>query len=341
MAAEAAEFSPEYAALVHLINSRLSTGPLDIQILPDASFLLESTLGEIINNTLGVPKAALVRAFLTARRIFFKNLDNLTENAQAILDSTSIILLFDPEHITAANARKRICLAHRTLPQPEQAKRLKEELWFNKFLVTSKLKRHNKSPTLWFHRKWLIENFHTVEGALSPKWAEYEIEEVILISAEHHPKNYYAWDYMRWVIKSRPGLDPRSSQGMNMQISHLMQKWCMAHTSDSSGWSFLAWMLLLHPNPDPRVSQNLQANTGAEILDFALMMDLKNVSLWKFLQEILGFTNSEIIHDVRFEYLMNLSEMRGNLPPGSTLQVFARKSLIAIGEYEGRPSIDR
>ncbi|ELR09053.1 hypothetical protein VC83_03985 [Pseudogymnoascus destructans] len=334
---EASEFSPEYEALVGLLNTRLSTGPLDIQILPDASFLLSSgRLAEIVNNTLGVPKDVLAKAFIAARRIFFEHLDNLAEKAELILDSTSVILLFDPEHVTAVNARKRICLglAYRARSQPEQTKRLKEELWFSKFLVTSKLKRHNKSPTLWSHRRWLIKNLHTLSGLLGPKWVEFEIEEVILISAEHHPKNYYAWDYMRWLIASRPGLDPKTRAGLNRPLARMMQRWCMHHTSDSSGWSFLAWMILRQPDADRRVSEQMQATAGAEVLDYAVLLGLKNLSLWKFLQEILGFARGEEVEGVRFQYLLSLGDLKGGEPRGEALQVFAEKSLMAIGEYE-------
>lgn len=340
MADEVSRFSPEYEALVGLVNSRLSTGPLDIQILPDAGFMLSSGLAEVVNNTLGVPKAVLAKAFIAARRIFFKHLDNLTENADVILDSTSIILLFDPEHLTAANARKKICLAYRSRPLTEQTKKLTDELWFSKFLVTSKLKRHNKSPTLWYHRKWLMKNFHSVKGVLGPNWVQCEIEEVILISAEHHPKNYYAWDYMRWWIKSRPGLGPRERPAVNRQVTQLIQKWCMYHTSDSSGWSFLAWMLLRHTDPDLSVRQQLQSSAGEEVLNFAARLNLKNLSLWKFLHEILGFTHESFIQDTRFEYMRQLSDMRSREPRGSEMQVFAENSLLAIGAFENPPEYD-
>ncbi|KFY23734.1 hypothetical protein V491_02441 [Pseudogymnoascus sp. VKM F-3775] len=340
MADEASRFSPEYEAVVGLVNSRLSTGPLDVQILPDAGFMLSSGLAEVVNNTLGVPKAVLAKAFIVARRIFFEHLDNLTENADVILDSTSIMLLFDPEHITAANARKKICLAYRSRPLTEQTKRLTDELWFTKFLVTSKLKRHNKSPTLWYHRKWLMKNFHSVVGVLGRNWVQYEIEEVVLISAEHHPKNYYAWDYMRWWIKSRPGLGPNERPAINRQVTQLMQRWCMHHTSDSSGWSFLAWLLLRHTDPDFRVRQHLQSSAGEEVLNFAARLNLKNMSLWKFLHEILGFTNEAFILDIRFEYMRQLSDMSSSEPQGSEMQVFAANSLLAIGAFENPPECD-
>lgn len=342
MAAEASGFSPEYEELVGLLNSRLSTGPLDIQILPDASFLPSWSLVEIVDNTLGVPKPVLAKAFIAARRIFFEHLDNLIENLEVILDSTSVILLFDPEHITAANARKKICLAFRSRSQPEQIKRLKDELWFTQFILTSKLKRHNKSPTLWSHRKWLIKNFNTVEGLLSPKWVEYEIEEVILRSAEHHPKNYYAWDYMRWWTKSRPGLpglDDKWCPRGNMPLAMLMQDWCLHHTSDSSGWSFLTWMMK-SPESYSIEGQRLQAAAGRKIFDYAVSLNLKNLSLWKFLQEILACTGMAPVQKVRFEYIDKLIKMRDGEPRGSTLQVFAEISLQDIYAYENPPDYD-
>ncbi|KFY72102.1 hypothetical protein V499_07755 [Pseudogymnoascus sp. VKM F-103] len=335
---EAPGFSLEYEALVGLLNTRISAGPLGIEILPDASFMVSpGRVAEIVNNTLGVPKPVLAKAFIAARRIFFEHVDNLAENAELILDTTSIILLFDPEHITAANARKRICLGfpYRARSEPEQLRRLEEELWFSRFLLISRLKRHNKSPTLWAHRRWLIKNFYSLGGLLlEPKWVLFEIEEVGLISAENHPRNYYAWDYMRWLIAERPGLDQKTRSELNRPLANMMEKWCKHHTSDTSGWSFLAWMILRQPQTDPRAGQNLQAHVGAEILDYAMLLGLKNLSLWKFLQEILGFPKSEEVDDVRLQYLTELSDLRAGEPKGSALQVFATKSLIAIGKYE-------
>ncbi|OBT65277.1 hypothetical protein VE03_04672 [Pseudogymnoascus sp. 23342-1-I1] len=338
-AAEASRFSLEYTALVGLINSRLSTGPLDIQILPDASFLLGPGLGEIVENTLGVPKAVLAKAFLAARRIFFEHLDNLAENAELILDSTSLILLFDPEHITAANARKKVCLAYRSRSAPEQTNRLRDELWFTQILLTSKLKRHNKSPTLWAHRKWLMKNFSTVKGVLGPKWVEFEIEEVILISAEHHPKNYYAWDYMRWWTRSRPGLVYQWRPPVNGPLVMLMRDWCMHHTSDSSGWSFLTSMMKA-PELYSIEGQQLQIVVARKVLDAAVKLNLKNLSLWKFLQEMLGFMRTTFLGELRSAYLLRLGKMRADEPRGSALQVFAQNSLLAIGADEDRPDYD-
>ncbi|KFY18816.1 hypothetical protein V493_08326 [Pseudogymnoascus sp. VKM F-4281 (FW-2241)] len=339
MAAEASGFSAEYEALVGILNSRLSTGPLDIQILPDANFLLASNLVEIVDNTLGVPKAVLAKAFITARRIFFEHLDNLTEDHGLILDSTSVVLLFDPEHITAANARKRVCLAYRSRPQSEQTKRLKDELWLTQFFLTSKLKRHNKSPTLWSHRKWLLKNFHTLDGLLGPKWVEYEIENVILRSAEHHPKNYYAWDYMRWWTRSRPGLVYEWRPPLNVPLAMLMQDWCSHHISDSSGWSFLTSMMK-SPESYSIEGQQLQAAVGRKVFDYAVSLNLKNLSLWKFLQEILGCTSMTPVQKVRFEYMKKLGKMTSSEPRGSTLQAFAENSLLDIGAYEDPPDYD-
>ncbi|OBT86364.1 hypothetical protein VE02_03787 [Pseudogymnoascus sp. 03VT05] len=340
---EAPGFSLEYEALVGLLNTRISAGPLAIEILPDTRFMVSpNRLAEIVNNTLGIPKPVLAKAFIAARRLFFEHVDNLAEYADLLLDCTSIILLFDPEHVTAVNARKRICLGlpYRARSQPEQLRRLEEELWFSKFLVTSRLKRHNKSPTLWAHRRWLIKNFHKLEGLLGPKWASFEIEEVVLISAEHHPRNYYAWDYFRWLVADRPGLDPKTSWEMNGRLSNMMQKWCQHHTSDTSGWSFLAWMILQQAHPDPRFSQKMQAHIGAEVLDYAMLLGLKNLSLWKFLQAILAFANGEAVREVRFQYMLSLGDLRAGEPRGSVLQVFAQNSLLAIGAYENPPEYD-
>ncbi|KAI4137993.1 MAG: hypothetical protein LQ340_008078, partial [Diploschistes diacapsis] len=162
----------------------------------------------------------LVSAFVYARDVFFetktlsagakenslhtKNNDNSADDgnshtsnenkasqAQAILASSAVLLLLHPEHLTAANERKRallrlhdLLLPHRSPspPPPHAASRthrrpphdlpVEQDLLLTTSLLTSPLRRHAKSPTLWAHRLWLLTYFrfpHILPPSPSPE----------------------------------------------------------------------------------------------------------------------------------------------------------------------------
>lgn len=83
------------------------------------------------------------------------------------MSATQLMLLQDPEHTTAVNARKRLlrnlletCSGHSGTPSTHLLDEyIRKELWLLDSLQTSPLKKHTKSPTLWQHRRWLLEEF--------------------------------------------------------------------------------------------------------------------------------------------------------------------------------------
>ena len=75
--------------------------------------------------------------------------------------ASRIIWLHDPEHLTASNYRKR------TLDERKQTALYKDELKFLTCILNSPLHRQSKSPTLWYHRYWCIEQLLTLNNLQS------------------------------------------------------------------------------------------------------------------------------------------------------------------------------
>lgn len=226
-----------YAELTELLKNRRDQ-TYDVEILP-------SGLGPLVYDgcSIGITKAALVQAFFIARRIFF---GSLTAKLDASLDpkdgngrptaeigvdellapvslAAEVILLLAPEHLTACNWRKRLLLRVLDQALPEQAMMaLRCEITFTTTLLRSPLHRHTKSPTLWFHRYWILarlplepnsRGLGSFVSALSQggeELAPSDLENakrillselsVVLKSAEHHPMNYYAFSYIRQFL---------------------------------------------------------------------------------------------------------------------------------------------
>lgn len=244
-----------YSDLISLISANRSQ-TLEIDILP-SSYPPEIHSAA---HCIALPKPLLASLFLIARRIFLSYLSSQREGCDqdedsdkdeassktnatsssppsysAALDSTLVVLLWDPNHLTAANFRKKHLLSLRICPStpPENNTVLLEalaaELHYLTSLLTSPLPKHTKSSTLWSHRRFLLRTFddeilhiHSFTGSstssvrLSPAppsikhpipqlhsstatlW-NHELS-IILLASERHPRNYYAWNYARQLL---------------------------------------------------------------------------------------------------------------------------------------------
>ncbi|KAK3946386.1 hypothetical protein QBC46DRAFT_4892 [Diplogelasinospora grovesii] len=246
---------------------------LDIEILGKAFPFQDGTYVLQEGVAIGASKLGLVQAFFVARQVLTKHIDGTSPRTDdEMLAATAVMLLLDPEHLTAANARKRIL--QRQLHGHDQEKSqlaLNKEKHFIDSFLTSRLHRHTKSPTLWSHRRWLM----TVYTSLGiPVDVPGDIVKVILVAGERHPRNYYAWCHARFLM----GLGRRSSE--NSRILAAVKNWCFGHHTDISGWSFLHF-LFLH---QARAPSEAAETAFAEVLEFADSLRLANESVWVFLR---------------------------------------------------------
>lgn len=261
---------------------------IEIEVLPPA---IQPETGILMQEGLniGIPKKILALAYSEARTQFFENFSN-NERASTALEATKVMLLFDPEHLTAANYRKRrlFALQSGTLAEQDETyqKALREEICFLNSILTSPLHRQSKSPTLWFHRLWtldllmLTERYNSSDDRKEQFWKA----EIVAVckSGERHPKNYYAWQYARRIISR---IDIPS---IHDYFAQHVKDWCLKHPSDISGWSFLLILLCeLHP-----ISK--RQNLVKEVLLYGINMQAKQESLWIFIRTILA---QDILHE--------------------------------------------
>ncbi|KAK1672456.1 hypothetical protein BDP55DRAFT_558374 [Colletotrichum godetiae] len=250
-------------------------GLLEVEILgqghpmgPDENFLRDE-------NAVAIPKLRIVQAFLFARKILQKYKANGSEGREQLMAATSVLLLMDPEHLTAANTRKRL-LSDAISTGNTMKAYLAREKWFVDSLLTSRLHRHTKSPTLWNHRRWLSERYRDARLALV---VQQDIETVVMMAGERHPRNYYAWTHARWLTKTFLVV---SELDVLVSLIHSAKQWSFRHHSDISGWSFLAH-LLDRLGKDDRGTISLVYN---ETLGLAESLRWSNESVWSFLRTI-------------------------------------------------------
>jgi len=296
-----------YNELTHFFNARPGH-LLEIEVLPAGFPLQYGTSSPILQDgpNLGIPKKALVQAFLVARNTLFGALEltrpNDREAAEAMA-ATQVILLFDPEHLTAANYRKRRLLhlrASRSSLTSESHFFIQNELMYLESLLTSPLHRHTKSPTLWHHRRWLVKEFldqicqvYSSSGGDSAGSREaFELLwrtelEVVERSGARHPKNYYAWSYVRWILGfiaerdlSKP---PEDSTWFLAECSAWrIHDWCLAHPTDISGWSFLVCLLQMM-----RHKPKCQREIFKSVWEFTSKFSWEGEAVWWFLRAVL------------------------------------------------------
>ncbi|KAK4655963.1 hypothetical protein QC762_307100 [Podospora pseudocomata] len=242
-----------------------STTLLEIEILKEFHFPPGQTILKD-NNFIAISKLALVQSFLFARtRLRAYQTDPTLFSSDDISSATFTILLFDPEHLTAANTRKRLLQSELQRQNSDHRTVLEQEKRTVDSLLTSRLHRHTKSPVLWSHRRWLITQY--AKYGLSVEVTG-DIERIVCVAGERHPRNYYAWCHARFLVNI-------SNNNFNRgKLLEIVQTWCAQNHTDISGWSFLSF-LLGRDKDAPGVI--------AKVLDLVESLRLSNESVWVFL----------------------------------------------------------
>jgi hypothetical protein len=255
---------------------------LEIELLGKSHVLDAHTLVLRDDNAVAIPKLRLVQAFIVAQKLLKQSqADSQLVSLEDISRSTAVILLMDPEHLTAANTRKRL------IRGKWREEDLQDKLHLEKHLIdsllTTRLHRHTKSPTLWNHRRWLMEQYRLQNIEVT---AEDSLTRTIMISGERHPRNYYAWCHARYLVNTFV-LPSSSSQEKISRMIIATQKWCFAHHNDISGWQFLLFLLDKQPAETSPVFR--------ETLRLAASFKWRNESVWYFLRLVSarGVTNAD------------------------------------------------
>ncbi|KAG1740899.1 uncharacterized protein EDB91DRAFT_1081962 [Suillus paluster] len=210
-----------------LLASLLLRPPATVEVLPgDASTWISDGAESphspflLMENNLGVPEKELRRSYLFAVHVFaaarkvsglhtFQNASTLTMTPaiQDIIDSSAVLILMNPAHQTALNARKR--LVERNLINVGQ------ELKFTAALLSSK--HCCKQAELWYHRRWIFRRIYPIptspQGSIAdiapdstnfyllPNDLSVEIS-LVIRACELYPRNYFGWMHRTICIKS-------------------------------------------------------------------------------------------------------------------------------------------
>lgn len=308
--------------------SPTTTDLLEIEILGRSHQLPPGSHVLVDGCSVAVPKATLVQAFMVARDALFRYLPDLPNRQQEIRNAAAVILLMDPEHITAANARKRVVQLYRTHPDPELEAELRRELWWVDSMLTARLHRHTKSPTLWGHRRWVLEVCRT---AKMTRDIQQELTSVVLIAAERHPRNYYAWLHMRWLIQNVHAC-PEDEPLDGARLLSTVKSWCLRHPGDTASFSFLLFCLQDQELTSDESRTEVSSSICKEVLDLAVSFKWVHESVWVFLRTLVASGVAAEERRAFFEGIQTMINAGGSAHAQSTLKA-ARDWCLA---YEPR-----
>lgn len=300
-----------YQAISHILTSPCD-GLLEIEILGRSHF----GEGQYVlrdGHAVGIAKLGLVQAFAIARKRLRDHIDGvepLTDDD--VFAVTAVILLLDPEYLTAANSRKRLIQGR--IADEDVGARLEKEKRFVDSLLTSRLHRHTKSPTLWSHRRWLLG---ILKSSGLPVDVLRDVKTVVFVAGERHPRNYYAWCHARFLAR----LDRCAN---SREMLSAVQSWCFQHHIDISGWSFLYFLLTV----DGGLGREAGSSTFNEVIRLVDSLRLTNESVWVFLRTLAG---SGLVGDEQLSRLLAVQQTILDTSPTPTDQAVLRS---AVDWYE-------
>jgi hypothetical protein len=266
-----------FAAVCAAIDPAAHEGLMEIELLGPALF----PTGEWVlrdGNAVAMSKLGLRAAYLEA----LADLERLTGNGHGAegvplrLRSLAPLVLLNTEHVTAMHWRKESLRSIETDAEPGLARYKRMIMLEKRFidsLLTSPLNQHNKSPTVWAHRRWLVPRL----ARLGMQDIVGDITKVVMLAGERHPRNYYAWHHARYLMTF---VDWSTDTPMRNELLRAVVDWCCRHHDDISGWSFLQSLLLT----DGRYDSKTVSDVFKEVLGLASLLRWANESVWVFLR---------------------------------------------------------
>ncbi|KAI1418120.1 hypothetical protein F5Y13DRAFT_150616 [Hypoxylon sp. FL1857] len=219
-----------------------------------------------------IPKLRLAQAFFVARGILQTYQNGGAMDREEAVAATAVLLLMDPEHLTAANTRKRLLTSVLETSKPDELA-LKREKQFVDSLLTSRLYRHAKSPTLWSHRRWLLQLFAVYGVSVDP---QLDIKDIVMVAGIRHPRNYPAWHHARFLLD----LSPKLAGSIVADV----KEFCLKNHTDVSSWSFL--MYAIGKIEDGECRRKICSSVLVEVLDITDSFSWTSESVWAFLRSI-------------------------------------------------------
>lgn len=179
---------------------------------------------------------------------------SITLALRELVASSAVILLANPAHLTALNARKRLIQGRHRDPR--------RELEYIAALLSSR--NCANQSVLWHHRQWLLRRIYGLPDDFLQPSSDVEVSSSTLsqdvINNEFsiaskacsiYPRNYFGWSHRHFCIQLvfyvlASAADPTYVEELTMLLSDevvFMRRWIEQHISDSSAVHYLTTLL--------------------------------------------------------------------------------------------------
>lgn len=273
----------------------------------------------LVDGHLGIPQKVLYKLYVVAVTLY-KNADQAI-----ILALSSIILLANPAHQTALNARKRLITEGSLDP--------KKELDLIALFIGGS-KDCAKQSIVWDHRRWIFGHYYERIGddriemmVEPPGWRTSEEASflpmiplgvmgrecgLIRQACELYPRNYHAWTHYHWVMDVAAAIAARglehcegtSHDYVDFVRGEMMQvrEWIARHVSDYSAAHLLCGFAVLDRAGTLHLTESGSKGLLAEELrEHALGLVQaypSHETLWLYLRNVLSLSTPDISRDV-------------------------------------------
>lgn len=269
--------------------------------------------GEII-----VTKKLLGAAFIEAHHYLANYYKNGTELLR--LDRSDLIRLYRSSVISLIVTAQDISALniHWEALQMLGLEYLDTELVIIETMLTSRLARLNKSSLIWLlYQKTLCLRYRFLQDAYG------RVVSCVFISADRHPRNYYAWNFLRGYVHVLQSSG--ASDGLASLYTRL-NDYCHTNLADLSLWEVLLEIIVpLDLYREYSISQwqrHAQQSFGAYSLDIGEVSE-RVKSQWDF---IIG---TPIVNQTPWTFMRNMLKRLGSL---EILTGFSEKCWTVLSE---------
>ncbi|KAH9485481.1 Protein prenyltransferase alpha subunit repeat-containing protein 1-B [Psilocybe cubensis] len=305
-----------------------------------------------VEGNLGIPQKVLYALYLATASISWRSAS--VDNA---IKASSVIIILNPAHQTALNARKSLITQGHLDPEKELV--LLE-------LIARGSPECAKQSVIWDHRRWCLSQIFGLMGAcqttqplqfwgsseemqLYPKIGPTAVQrELALVqhTCETYPRNYHSWTYWHFIIDvcyaSVCSTDNSARQqeflGIIVAECKRLRHWVEQHVSDYSAMHQLSQThnLLDHLKTRGMLTSDIDGVfTSSILIDHALSLLISypsHESLWMYLRIAL-------LNETSTNHSVILDKLERQIPPSNLKRQFFKwlSTTIPLPEAYTRP----
>ena len=141
-----------------------------------------------------------------------------------------------------------------------------------------------------------------------------DLKSVVLIAAERHPKNYYAWSHLRWLTQNFGAAEVSD----HPKMLAIVKDWCLRHPADTSGFSFLLFILFA-PGSSDDSPEKIEACSSVcrEVLRLTVSFKWIHESVWVFLRTLVA--SEYVVEDDRKAFFEAIETVQKAYPMAQVL----------------------